>query len=66
MSSQMQHGYSVDGPSEAKHLQPFVLFDIQVSNLDVRTFQKAWLKIVEKVKNSEKGTLLSKKVILDA
>ncbi|XP_050920454.1 uncharacterized protein LOC127138094 [Lathyrus oleraceus] len=49
MLSQMQHNYSMNGPPEAKDLQLFVLFDIQVSNPDVRTIRKTWLKIVRKV-----------------
>ncbi|XP_050919241.1 uncharacterized protein LOC127136762 [Lathyrus oleraceus] len=50
MLSRMQHDYSMDGPPDAKDLQPFVLFDIQASNPDVRTVRKAWLKVVRKGK----------------
>ncbi|XP_050876361.1 uncharacterized protein LOC127080074 [Lathyrus oleraceus] len=58
--SRMQHGYSMDGPPEAKDLQPFVLFDIQASNPDVRVILKAWLKIVRKGKEFGKRNTLVK------
>ncbi|KAI5438975.1 hypothetical protein KIW84_024636 [Lathyrus oleraceus] len=35
----------MDGPPDAKDLQPFVLSDIQASNPDVRAVRKAWLKV---------------------
>jgi hypothetical protein len=56
----MQHGYSMDGPPEAKDLQPFMLFDIEASNPDVRAVRKAWLKVVRKGKEFGKRNLLAK------
>lgn len=48
------------GPPEAKYLHPFVLFDIQASNPDVRKIRKAWLKIVRKDKEFTKRNALVK------
>ncbi|XP_050878039.1 uncharacterized protein LOC127081857 [Lathyrus oleraceus] len=60
MLSRMQHGYSMDGPPDAKDLQRFVLFDIQASNPDVRVIRKAWLNIVRKGKEFGKRNTLVK------
>ncbi|XP_050889328.1 uncharacterized protein LOC127094546 [Lathyrus oleraceus] len=60
MLSRMQHGYSMDGPPDAKDLHPFMLFDIQASNPDVRAIRKAWLKVVRKGKEFGKRNLLVK------
>ncbi|XP_050895549.1 uncharacterized protein LOC127102189 [Lathyrus oleraceus] len=60
MLSRMQHGYSMEGPPDAKDLQPFVLFDIQASNPDVRAIRKDWLKVVRKGKEFGKRNLLAK------
>ncbi|XP_050919480.1 uncharacterized protein LOC127137027 [Lathyrus oleraceus] len=60
MLSRMQHSYSMDGLPEVKNLQPFVLFDIQASNPDVRVIRKAWLKIVRKSKEFGKINTLVK------
>ncbi|XP_050877511.1 uncharacterized protein LOC127081281 [Lathyrus oleraceus] len=60
MLSRMQHGYSMDGPPGAKDLQPFVFFDIQASNPDVRVIRKAWLKIVRRGKEFGKRNTLVK------
>ncbi|KAI5408211.1 hypothetical protein KIW84_054148 [Lathyrus oleraceus] len=43
----------MDGPPDAKDLQPFVLSDIQASNPDVRAVRKAWLKV--NLKEERKG-----------
>ncbi|KAI5399144.1 hypothetical protein KIW84_064504 [Lathyrus oleraceus] len=43
----------MDGPPDAKDLQPFVLSDIQASNPDVRAVRKAWLRV--NLKEERKG-----------
>jgi len=58
--SRLQHGYPMDGPPDAKDLQPFVLSDIQASNPDVRAVRKAWLKVVRMGKEFGKRNILAK------
>ncbi|XP_050877928.1 uncharacterized protein LOC127081751 [Lathyrus oleraceus] len=60
MLSRLQHDYSMDGPPDAKDLQPFVLSDIQASNPDVRAVRKAWLKVVRMGKEFGKRNILAK------
>ncbi|KAI5382609.1 hypothetical protein KIW84_070157 [Lathyrus oleraceus] len=50
----------MDGPPDAKDLQPFVLSNIQASNPDVRAVRKAWLKVVRMGKEFGKRNILAK------